>query len=72
MSNMFTVLTVVHSIETMLHNNKHPNCTLYLIWHYLQRGNVDAAASEYVRDSDKLGSNRQLVGDLLKKLGADI
>lgn len=44
---------------------KHPNCTLYLIWHYLERGDVDAAHAEYCRDSDKLGNHRKTVESVL-------
>ena len=47
-----------------LRSARHPNCTLYLIWHYLERGDIDAALAEYVRDSDKLGTHRGTVEEV--------
>jgi hypothetical protein len=48
-----------------LRSARHPNCTLYLIWHYLDRGDVNAAQAEYARDSDKLGTHRKTVEEVL-------
>ena len=44
-----------------LRSARHPNCTAYLIWHYLDRGDIEAAHAEYCRDSDKLGNHRKTV-----------
>jgi hypothetical protein len=48
-----------------LHLSPWPNCTLYLIWHFMERGDVEAAAAEYRRDSDKLGRHRKLVESVI-------
>lgn len=48
-----------------LHLSLWPNCTLYLIWHYMERGDVDTATAEYRRDSDKLGRHRKLVESVI-------
>lgn len=32
----------------------YPNCTAYIIWHYLTKGDADAARRELHRDGDKL------------------
>jgi len=57
------------SLLGALKASRYPNCTLYLIWHYLDRGNRDLAVSEYVRDSDKLGQHRRLVERVLQPNG---
>ena len=44
-----------------LRSARHPNCTAYLIWHYLDRGDIEAAHAEYCRDSDKLGNHRKTI-----------
>ena len=44
-----------------LRSSRYPNCTLYLIWHYLDRGDIRLAEAEYCRDSDKLGCHRKVV-----------
>jgi hypothetical protein len=43
----------------------HPNCTLYLIWHYLKQGDVEYALAEYHHDSDKLGESKRIVEEEL-------
>ena len=48
-----------------LRASRYPNCTLYLIWHYLERGDVALAEAEYRRDSDKLGCHRKTVEAVL-------
>ena len=48
-----------------LRSSRYPNCTLYLIWHYLDRGDVALAEAEYRRDSDKLGCHRKTVEAVL-------
>jgi hypothetical protein len=54
------------ALLSVLRSCSYPNCTLYLIWHYMSRGQIDLAQSEYARDSDKLVSSiRRMVGDLL-------
>ena len=50
----------------ILRMRKHPNCTLYLIWHYVKQGEMDYAQAEFVRDSDKLGTDRQQVALILE------
>jgi hypothetical protein len=52
--------------HALLIESKYPNCTLYLIWHYLKKGEVENARSEFVRDSDKLGLNRGAVSQILE------
>ena len=50
--------------ETLLEELKagaYPNCTLYLIWHYMAHGQPELAAAEYVRDCDKLSQPRRLL-----------
>ena len=53
-------------LSALLHSTKHPNCTLYLIWHYVRQGNMEYARSEFARDSDKLGRNREAVSSILE------
>ncbi len=48
-----------------LRSSRHPNCTLYLIWHHVHRGDMDAARLEYACDHDKLGSHRATVESVL-------
>ena len=43
----------------------YPNCTLYLIWHYLKQGDTEYALAEYCRDSDKLGRSKRVVEEEL-------
>jgi len=47
--------------------SRYPNVTLYLIWYYLERGDVAQAKAEYALDSDKLGCHRKLVEIVLKE-----
>lgn len=48
-----------------LKKSRHPNCTLYLIWHYVNAGDLDAARLEYRVDHDKLGCHRGVVETVL-------
>ena len=57
------------ALFSLLVGTKHPNCTLYLIWHYVRTGNMEYAQSEFVRDSDKLGVNRGAVAGILEMEG---
>ena len=51
----------------MLKAKKHPNCTLYLIWHYYRRGQLEEARAECARDGDKLaGGDRVAVERILE------
>lgn len=40
----------------MRSTNDGPNCTAYLIWYHLTRGNYTSALDHYIRDSDKVPS----------------
>lgn len=51
----------IDSLLAELQSIWYPNCTLYLIWHYLSRGELDRAHHEYTYDGDKLGRHRKLV-----------
>lgn len=53
--------TLLSALRDLLY----PNCTLYLIWHYLQQGDVQAARDEYARGYDKIFVERKLVERLL-------
>ena len=48
-----------------LRSSRYPNCTLYLIWHHVQRGDMEAARLEYACDYDKLGCHRATVETVL-------
>ena len=48
----------------LLESSPWPNCTLYLIWHYLSHGHPDSALLEFRHDSDKL-INRKAVEAIL-------
>ena len=53
-------------LMNLLMARKNPNCTLYLIWHYVKEGQIEYARTEFVRDSDKLGVVRSEVSKLLE------
>jgi len=57
------------ALLSALRGRLYPNCTLYLIWHYVQQGDMDAARREYSCDHDKLGVNRELVERVLSDAG---
>jgi hypothetical protein len=57
----------LNSLLGLLRHSKHPNCTLYLIWFYLNKGDVEQAKAEFTRDSDKLGIFRKYVEELLNE-----
>lgn len=49
----------------VLKDSPYPNCTLYLIWHYVSGGHMELARQEYRWDSDKLGRHRAIVEQVL-------
>ena len=59
---------VASELLKILRRTQNPNCTIYLIWHYVAHGNCECAKSEFARDSDKLGFHRQEVSALLESL----
>jgi hypothetical protein len=58
-------MSVEDKLMELIKARKHPNCTLYLIWHYVRNNQMEYAQSEFVRDSDKLSGIRSEVADLL-------
>jgi hypothetical protein len=53
------------ALLSALRTSRHPNCTLYLIWHYVSNGDMAAARQEFAWDHDKLGGNRKLVESIV-------
>jgi len=51
----------------LLKGRLYPNCTLYLIWHYVSVGDLETAAVEFRTDYDKLGSVRDTVAMILQE-----
>ena len=46
----------------------YPNCTLYLIWHYLNSGQYEEALVEYRGEYSKLGRHTTLVSRVFRDL----
>lgn len=56
------------NLLNLLRNCKYPNCTLYLIWHYVRVGMIDYAKAEFAYDYDKLGNYKQAVEKILEQI----
>ncbi|MBD3263403.1 hypothetical protein GF374_03420 [Candidatus Woesearchaeota archaeon] len=60
----------IDRLLSTLRTSSYPNVTLYLIWHYLNKNEIDLAVGEYCHDGDKLGSTkRKIVEDVFRKKG---